>query len=106
MKLEQKGIIKELRKLSPTFNNNSLRRKIKTTVAGKILQAVGRTGKGKGVEKNDKKMLEMEEQLKETKKNRTFSPQMLHVAGNAAPPETTANHHSNSPFNGPEKERR
>ena len=29
MKLEQEEIIKELRKLSPTFNNNSLRRKIK-----------------------------------------------------------------------------
>ena len=74
MKLEHEEITKELRKLSPTFNNNSLRRKIKTTVAGKTLQAAGQTGKRKGSWESDKKMLEMEEQLKETKKNQTFPP--------------------------------
>ena len=50
-------------------------RETMTTAAGRHVarrKLVGRAEQRKGSWENDKKMLEMEEQLKETKKNQTF----------------------------------
>ena len=62
-----KEIITHLQQQLPSPENENHRRR-------KTSQAAGRTGKRKGSWENDKKMLEMEEQLKETKKNQTFPP--------------------------------
>ena len=51
MKLEQEGIIKELRKLSPTFNNNSLRRKVKPPSPKKHSKPPAELEKGRGTKK-------------------------------------------------------
>ena len=81
MKLEHEELTKELEKLPPTFNNNSLRRKIEPPSPENNSKPPAELEKGKGSWENDKKMLEMEEQLKETKKNQTFPLTPVHVVG-------------------------
>ena len=72
-----------------------------------MYSAVGRNWERKGSWENAKEMLEMEEQLKETKKNQTFPLTSRSRRRNAKAATRT---HRRPPsvlnFNGPEEERR
>ena len=71
---------KALEKLSLAFTTTSFAGKTSPSPE-KSPQLAGRTEEGKRSWGNDKKMLEMEEQLKETKKNQTFPLTPVHVVG-------------------------
>ena len=106
MKLEHEGITKSTREIITCLHHNFLRRK-NVTFAGKIPQLAGRTEERKRSWGNDKKMLEMEEQLKETKKNQTFPLTRRSSRRNA---KAAARNRRRPPsvlnFNGPKEERR